>query len=292
MNPGTLNIPVVLAFAGHDPSGGAGLQADIEALASQGCHAATVVTALTVQDTQDVVGYTAVDAIQVITQARAILEDMPVAVFKIGMLGSIENAEAVHSILMDYPEIPVVFDPVLASGHGTDLGGQELIEVLQALLLPVTTILTPNGPEARALAPEADTLDACALALLDHGVDYVLVTGSHERTPSVINRLYGGQRLLETFTWERLPHSYHGPAAPWRRVSPVCWHRDWNRLRPFTRRRTTLGIPCATVIVPGWVSICPTDSSGPVTTGTEWKPRYHPADCMPSRTVACFPGGR
>ena len=190
MKPGTGNIPVVLAFAGHDPSGGAGLQADIEAVASQGCHAATVVTALTVQDTRDVTEYTAVEAIQVIAQARAILEDIPVAVIKIGMLGSIENAEAVHSILMDYPEIPVVFDPVMASGQGTDLGGQELIGVLQALLLPVTTILTPNGPEARALAPEADTLDACAFALLDHGVDYVLVTGGHEHTPSIINRLY------------------------------------------------------------------------------------------------------
>jgi hydroxymethylpyrimidine/phosphomethylpyrimidine kinase len=210
MTPDTGKIPIVLAFAGHDPSGGAGIQADIEAVASQGCHAATVVTALTVQDTQDVSGYMTVDATQVIAQARAILEDMPVAVFKIGMLGSVENAEAVHSILMDYPEIPVVFDPVMASGSGTDLGGEDLIEVSQALLLPVTTILTPNSREARALAREADTLDACALALLDHGVDYVLVTGSHELTPHVINRLYGDQRLLETFTWERLPHSYHG----------------------------------------------------------------------------------
>ena len=210
MNPGANNIPVVLAFAGHDPSGGAGLQADIEAIASQGCHAATVVTALTVQDTQSVSEYTTVESTLVIAQARSILEDMPVAVFKVGMLGSIENAEAVHTILMDYPEIPVVFDPVLASGDGTDLGGEELTEVLQALLLPVTTILTPNGPEARALAPGADTLDACALALLDHGVDYVLVTGGHEHNPAVINRLYSGQRLVETFTWDRLPHSYHG----------------------------------------------------------------------------------
>ena len=210
MSPDTGKIPVVLVFAGHDPSGGAGMQADIEAIASQGAHAATVVTALTIQDTQDVSGFTTVDATLVIAQARAILEDMPVAVFKIGMLGSIENAEAVHSILMDYPEIPVVFDPVLASGHGTDLGGEELIEALQALLLPVTTILTPNSVEARALAREADTLDARALALLDHGVEHVLVTGSHEHTPHVINRLYSNQRLIETFTWDRLPHSYHG----------------------------------------------------------------------------------
>lgn len=210
MNRDSHALPVVLAFAGHDPSGGAGLQADIEAIASQGAHAATVVTALTVQDTQDVSRYTSIEPAHVSAQARAILEDMPVAVFKLGMLGSVENAEAVHAILTDYPEIPVVIDPVLASGRGTNLGGKELIAAFRELLLPITTILTPNGPEARALAPEADTLDACAFAILEHGTDYVLVTGGHEPAPAVINRLYGDQRLLETFHWERLPYSYHG----------------------------------------------------------------------------------
>ena len=210
MNRDSRALPVVLVFAGHDPSGGAGLQADIEAIARQGAHAATVVTALTVQDTQDVSSYTSIEPSHVTAQARAVLEDMPIAVFKLGMLGSVDNAEAVHAILTDYPEIPVVIDPVLASGRGTDLGGEELIEVFRELLLPITTILTPNGPEARALAQEADTLDACAFALLEHGVDYVLVTGGHEPAPTVINRLYGDQRLLETFHWERLPYSYHG----------------------------------------------------------------------------------
>jgi hydroxymethylpyrimidine/phosphomethylpyrimidine kinase len=202
--------PVVLVFAGHDPSGGAGIQADIEALASQGCHAATVVTALTVQDTREVSGFTPVEATQVIAQARAILEDMPVAVIKLGMLGSVENAAVIHTILADYPEIPVVFDPVLAAGSGTGLAEPGLTEAIRSLLLPATRILTPNSVEARTLAPEADTLGACALALLDQGVDYVLVTGSHEHTPEVINRLYHGQQLLDSSSWERLPHSYHG----------------------------------------------------------------------------------
>jgi len=202
--------PVVLVFAGHDPSGGAGIQADIEALASQGCHAATVITALTVQDTRDVQDFRPLDAVELIAQARAVLEDMPVATFKLGMLGSVENIEAIHTILNDYPEIPVVFDPVLASGCGTGLGGPELIEAMQVLLLPMTTVLTPNSPEARALARGADTLDACALSLLDAGTDYVLVTGTHEDSRHVNNRLYHEDRLLETFTWERLPGSYHG----------------------------------------------------------------------------------
>lgn len=202
--------PVVLVFAGHDPSGGAGIQADIESLASQGCHTAPVITALTIQDTQDVSGFTAVDPADVIAQARSILEDMPVSIFKIGMPGSIENIEVIHTILADYPEIPVVFDPILASGRGTALGGHELIQAMKTLLLPVIKVLTPNSHEARALAPEADTLDACALALLDHGVEYVLITGTHENTPHVINKLYNGHQCLESFTWDRLPHTYHG----------------------------------------------------------------------------------
>jgi hydroxymethylpyrimidine/phosphomethylpyrimidine kinase len=203
-------IPVVMTFSGHDPSGGAGMQADIETLASQGCHATPIITAITVQDTRDVVDFTVLDATHVITQARAVLEDMPVAAFKSGMLGSVEVVEAIHSILQDYPDIPLILDPVLASGQGTSLGQSGLLEAIRVLLLPHTTVMTPNSQEARLLAPGADTLDACALALLDLGTEYVLVTGTHERTPHVINKLYQGHRLLESFTWERLPHSYHG----------------------------------------------------------------------------------
>ena len=199
-----------MTFSGHDPSGGAGIQADIETLASQGCHATPVITALTAQDSRDVIEFKAVDALHVIVQARAVLEDMPVAAFKIGMLGSAENAQAIHSILQDYPDIPMILDPVLASGSGHPLGDEQLLEAIRLLLLPRTTVLTPNSVEARQLAPEADTLEACALALLDRGTDYVLVTGTHEHTPTVVNSLYHAHRLLESFTWERLPHSYHG----------------------------------------------------------------------------------
>jgi len=203
-------IPVVMTFAGHDPGGGAGLQADIESLFSHGCRAAPVITALTVQDTRDVMAFQPVEATHIVSQARAILEDMPVDAFKIGMLGSVENAVAIHSILADYPDIPLVLDPVLASGSGTPLGEDGLTDAIKQLLLPRATVLTPNSREVRALAPEADTLDACAFALLDRGVDYVLLTGTHEPTAHVVNTLYQGHQRLESFTWERLPHSYHG----------------------------------------------------------------------------------
>lgn len=201
---------IVMTFAGHDPSGGAGLQADIETLASLDCHATTVITALTVQDTGDVKKFTALPADHVTAQAQALLADMPVAAFKIGMLGSAANARAILGILQDHPNIPLVLDPVLASGNGTRLGDPDLLDVLTTLLVPHTTVLTPNSLEARALAPAADSLDDCAIALLERGAEFVLLTGTHEDSPHVVNSLYQGDQLLETFTWERLPHSYHG----------------------------------------------------------------------------------
>ncbi|MDH5257989.1 MAG: hydroxymethylpyrimidine/phosphomethylpyrimidine kinase [Gammaproteobacteria bacterium] len=203
-------LPVVLVFAGNDPTGGAGIQADIETLASMGCHAAPVITAITIQDTQDVQGYFPLDMATIVEQARTVLEDMPIAAVKIGMLGSVDAIEAVATILEDYPGLPVIFDPVLASGGGAELADAEMIEEIVRLLLPKTTILVPNSLEARSLAREADVLDACAHELLDMGCEYVLITGSHEATEKVENIFYGNDRVLDSFSWERLEGSYHG----------------------------------------------------------------------------------
>ncbi len=204
------HVPVVMTLSGNDPTGGAGIQADIEALASMGGHAAPVITALTIQDTGGVYRFDPIDPSVIIEQARAVLEDMPVAAFKIGMVGSMENVESIHSILIDYPKLPVVLDPVLAGGGGGTLADDDVIDAIISMLLPQTTVLTPNSNEARLLAAEADSLDACAQELLDMGAEFVLITGTHENTPTVENRLYAEHRRLETFTWERLPSSYHG----------------------------------------------------------------------------------
>lgn len=203
-------LPVVMTFAGTDPSGGAGIQADIETLVSMGCHAAPVVTAVTVQDTNQLFEFQAMEATLVVEQARAALEDIPVAAFKLGMLGSVENIEAIHTVLMDYPDVPVVLDPLITAGGGGILSTDEIIDAMVNLLFPLTTVLTPNSEEARAFAPEADTLDACAQELLELGSEYLLITGTHENTPHVINNLYGDGQLLESYTWDRLPGAYHG----------------------------------------------------------------------------------
>lgn len=204
------SFPVVMTLAGNDPSGGAGLAADIETLISLGCHPAPVVTALTVQNTHNIQALLPVSPEQILAQARAVLADLPVVVFKIGVIGSVDNVVALHTLLTAYPHLPVVIDPVLAAGGGTELASNTMIKAIQDLLLPLTTVLTPNSIEARRLAPEADTLNACAMALLARGCRYVLISGGHEPTGEVINTLYGNNRLLESWHWPRLPNEYHG----------------------------------------------------------------------------------
>ena len=199
-----------MILAGNDPSGGAGLAADITTIASLGCHPAPVVTALTVQDTHNIHMLLPVKPDYVLAQARTVLEDMPVAAIKIGLIGSIENIAALHTLLTAYPDIPVVLDPILAAGGGAELASPQLLDDLRALLLPLVTVLTPNSVEARRLAPEADTLEACAMALLGCGCRSVLITGGHEPGAEVVNTFYGNNRLLERHRWPRLSGCHHG----------------------------------------------------------------------------------
>jgi hydroxymethylpyrimidine/phosphomethylpyrimidine kinase len=206
--------PIVLTFAGSDPSGGAGMQADILTLASMGCHPLSVLTAITVQDTLGIEGIMALDAEWVADQARCLLEDMPVDAFKIGVLGSVENIAVIAEILSDYPDVPVILDPIQASGRGDELASEEMTHAVRELLLPQTTILTPNSIEARRLAEADDdvepSLAVCAERLLGMGVEYVLITGTHESTPQVVNTLYSAQGVVRSDSWQRLPGSYHG----------------------------------------------------------------------------------
>lgn len=207
--------PLVMTFSASDPSGGAGLQADLLTLASLGCHALTVVTGLTLQDTSGVHEMQATDADWVEDQARLLLEDMHIAAFKIGVLGSVENIMVIAEIMADYPDIPLVLDPVLASGRGDEFADEEQRAALRELLLPQTTILTPNSIEARRLASasgdaENSALPNCAHALTALGCEYVLITGSHENTPQVCNTLYNEQGQVRSDAWPRLPDSYHG----------------------------------------------------------------------------------
>ncbi|MGH8695239.1 MAG: bifunctional hydroxymethylpyrimidine kinase/phosphomethylpyrimidine kinase, partial [Burkholderiales bacterium] len=207
--------PPVLAFAGSDPSGGAGLQADLLTLAALGCHPLSVVTAITVQDTAGVVGVHVVDARWVARQARALLADVRVRAFKVGMVGGAENAAVIAEVVTEHPALPLVLDPVLASGRGDTLASPEVVTALLERLVAHATVLTPNSVEARRLAARAGEapdlpLDVCAARLVARGARFVLVTGTHEPTREVVNVLYGARGVVRTDRWPRLPGSYHG----------------------------------------------------------------------------------
>ena len=204
--------PVVLAFAASDPTGGAGIQADLLTLASLGCHPLSVLTGLTVQDTRGVESLLAIEPALVERQARHVLRDIPVAAFKLGVLGSAGNAQAIAAIFAEHPRTPVVLDPVLASGRGDALADAASLKALRNALLPRATVLTPNSLEARRLAgaaPDAD-LAACARELARLGCKYVLVTGTHEAGAEVVNTLYNANGVVREDRWQRLPGSYHG----------------------------------------------------------------------------------
>ena len=221
---------MVLTFSATDPSGGAGMQADLLTLASIGCHPLSVVTGVTVQDTVGVDAVMALDADWVDEQARTILEDMQVAAFKLGMLGSVENVAVVAEIVADYPDVPLLIDPILASGRGDELASDDIQDAMIELLFPQATLITPNSLEARRLAfageseedEENASLDDCAQRLLEMGCEYVLITGTHERGPEVINTLYGKNGYARTYTWERLPGSYHGSGCTLTAAIAAC----------------------------------------------------------------------
>ena len=207
--------PIALAFAASDPSGGAGLQADILTLSSMGCHPVSVITAITVQDTLGVEDVLPMDPEWVADQARCVLEDMPVSVFKVGLIGSVENIAAIAEVVADYPDIPLILDPVLASGRGDELANDDMLMALQEMLIPQTTLLTPNSLEARRIAQldgddDDPDLAECARRIIEMGCEFVLITGTHENTAQVVNTLYGESGILRSDTWPRLPGSYHG----------------------------------------------------------------------------------
>ncbi|MGH8703896.1 MAG: bifunctional hydroxymethylpyrimidine kinase/phosphomethylpyrimidine kinase [Burkholderiales bacterium] len=204
--------PIVLTFAASDPTSGAGMQADLLTLASLGCHPVSVLTALTVQDTRGVRGLLAIEPRWVADQAQRLLDDLPVAAFKLGVLGSARNVEAIAAILARHPKTPVVLDPVLASGRGDPLASADTVQALCKFLLARTTVLTPNSLEARLLAGAAADSDPAQSArrLVALGCKYVLVTGTHEAGAQVVNALYDARGALREDRWARLPESYHG----------------------------------------------------------------------------------
>ena len=214
-----------MTFSATDPTSGAGLQADVLTIASLGCHPVSIPTGFTVQDTVGVSKIIPIESDLVSDQARLILADMEVEIFKLGLLGSKENIVAIAEIIADYPDIPLIIDPVLASGRGDEFTDIEARKMMIDLLLPESLLITPNSLEARQLMTKEEDLsdlstEECADRFKEMGCENILITGTHENTKNVINTLYSSSNQIIPYHWDRLPGSYHGSGCTL--TSAIC----------------------------------------------------------------------
>ncbi len=210
--------PTVLVFSGHDPSGAAGLQADIESIAANGCHGVSVITALTAQNTKRFERLIPQEPDQFRQQIDMLLEDIPIDVCKIGLTGSLEVIEIIAETIERYNHIPVVLDPVLAAGTGTPLIDEKISKGMVECLFPKTTLLTPNLNEARTLTGAA-TAEVAAAKLFENGCENILITGADTDSPMVVNTLYRRHQPPVSYEWERQAGQYHGSGCT---LSAAC----------------------------------------------------------------------
>ncbi len=197
--------PLLLVIAGLDPSGGAGLAADIQTATALGAHPAPVASLITVQNTRTVQRSAALDATLVVAQAKAVLADMPIAAIKLGALGTAEIGNAVAGLLAQHPEVPVIVDPVLAASGGGTLAVHALIAVYRERLLPRSILATPNRAELRALAPTDGADELLAL-----GLPACLVTDGDGHGESIVHELHTADGIRLIPGGPRRPGDFHG----------------------------------------------------------------------------------
>jgi len=205
-------IPVAMTIAGSDPSGGAGIQADLKTFHQHGVYGTSIVTLLTVQNTQSVSAIEILDSNFVLAQLDAVLGDIPAQAAKIGALGSVANIEALAERAKSF-SFPLVLDPVMVSKHGHSLIDEHAIKVLTTKLLPTAFLVTPNLPEASRLAAmevnDVRTMEKAAEVIARHGVKHVLVKGGHLGGDAVDVLWTDGQTIR--LRGERIDtHSTHG----------------------------------------------------------------------------------
>lgn len=200
-----------LTVAGSDSIGGAGIQADVKAMSAVGVHAATVITALTAQNTLGVNGILPVSEEFIKQQLEAVLKDSDIKAIKTGMLYSAEIVETVADILEDH-EAPLIVDPVMVAGTGSSLMQDDLANALRKKLLPICELVTPNKSEAEVLAKmkiKSKDDERLAAELIGKQGSAVLMKGGHYNTPTVVDFLY----LSSEFTkmeYPRLNKAGHG----------------------------------------------------------------------------------
>jgi hydroxymethylpyrimidine/phosphomethylpyrimidine kinase len=205
--------PMILCISGLDPTGGAGIQADIETLAAMNCHALPIVSSLTVQTTSNVLETQSVNPDLIRRQFDALLESgLTISAIKLGLIDSVNTLKVIADILRQNKKIPVIADPVLKAGGGYDFGNNDIIEEYKTLILPNCQILTPNTQELSRLSPLSRSENDALKDICHYGCQYVLLTGTHRTSPDVTNRLFScpPDQLDQSWSWPRLAHEYHG----------------------------------------------------------------------------------
>ncbi|HYD95617.1 MAG TPA: hydroxymethylpyrimidine/phosphomethylpyrimidine kinase [Noviherbaspirillum sp.] len=213
------NSPLILTFGTADPTGSIGIQADLASFAAMGCHGLSVITSILIADTARIEDVQVIDADWVADQARVLLEDMPVAAFKVGAVGSLESVTAIAEIVSDYPDMPLILDPFLSAMPDQGQDSEDMLVAIRELLIPQTTLLLASAVELSRLAetwrePTAeDALPMDAMRVIDLGCEYLFVTGTPGDMHDVTNALFDESGMLRKDSWPRLPGSFAGAGS-------------------------------------------------------------------------------
>ena len=203
------SCPVVMSVAELDPTGAGGIAADIETLGSLACHCTPIVSSITIQDTQNLMDCAIIEGTLLMEQMRVVLEDMNVAAIKLHQLATTAHIESIHTVLTDYPNIPVVIDPALWSMPVED----DFCDALCTLLLPQATLLVVTAEEAFDLTAGADSLTACAHELLDTGCENLLICSDPGAGQEYTSNLFSRAGLEYSFQWQNLPNDFLGAGS-------------------------------------------------------------------------------
>lgn len=196
----------VLLFSGLDPSGAAGVSADIETINQFGITPLPIITTLTVQNTQNVTFLEATNNSLIQAQFKSIKEDIDFKVVKIGLLGSSSQIKTIAKLLINRPDLFIVLDPIIVSSSDNELSTDSMIEAMRNDLIPLCSLLTPNLSELSSLAPGLNEQSAVASLKCP----WVLVTTSDSSEVEIEHRLYHHSNLVSKFTYKKLPGNYHG----------------------------------------------------------------------------------
>ena len=202
-------LPVVLTIGGYDPSGGAGITADIETISSLRCHPISLITCLTSQNTEKFGLLEPVNIDVFISQADLLLSDFKIDIIKIGTLGNAEIVEETKKILSKLKDIKIVIDPVIEATTGGSLTDKPTLQALKEIVFPMAYLLTPNLAEAKVLSGK-DDLNLIVEELSLFSSNYLLIKDIDSSNEEVINNLYFDKKLKKSWSAPKIPGSFHG----------------------------------------------------------------------------------